>query len=233
MTWQKVFYRFVSLLTRIALLLTDVHVSGSENVPRVGPLIVISNHQSNADPPLVGTLVPRMVRFMAKEELFRLPIFGSFVRWYGAFRLRRGEADHQSLRQALAILKQGGAIGMFPEGHRSRDAKLRRAQPGVAMIAVRSNAPILPVAINGSHYAVRNLWRRPRLDVTIGTAFLLRPSQANPGREELARLADEMMLRVAALLPEENRGWYRDQLPTDTEVREVVSVNMGASGQEI
>ncbi len=207
------FYQFVSLLTRFLLVLfTDCHVSGTENVPRSGPLIVVSNHQSNVDPPLVGTLVPRRTRFMAKEELFYAPVFGLFVRWYQAFPLRRGGADRRAVRQALEILQGGGVVGMFPEGHRSLDCQLQRGQPGAAMIALRSKAPIVPVAVIGSRYAVRHLWRRPRIEVRIGPPFHLEADRPNPSREELQRLTDEMMLQVAALLPEESRGWYRGRL---------------------
>jgi 1-acyl-sn-glycerol-3-phosphate acyltransferase len=207
------FYQFVSLVTRFLLtLFTDYHVSGSQNVPPSGPLIVLANHQSNVDPPLVGTFVGRKVRFMAKEELFHVFMFGWCVTHYQAFPLRRGEADRQAVRKALDILGEGGAVGLFPEGHRSRDSRLQRGQPGTALIALRSKAPVLPVAIHGSRSAVRGLWRRPRLDITMGPLFYPQADRGLPGREELERVTDEMMAHVAALLPDEERGWYRERV---------------------
>ena len=219
------FYGFVSLLTRfLLLLLTDCHVSGVEHVPREGPLIVVSSHQSNVDPPLVGTLVRRRLRFVAKEELFHVPVFGLFVRWYDAIPLRRGGSDRRALRQVLDTLANGGAIGMFPEGHRSRNCQLQPGQPGTALIALRSRAPIVPVAIVGSRYAVRHLWRRPRIEVRIGPAFRVELIRPSPSREDLERLTDEIMLRVAALLPEELRGWYRGHQAPDSVGRGTGSV---------
>jgi len=137
-----VFYSFVTLLTRFLLfLLTDCRVYGLENVPRTGPLIVVSNHLHNVDPPVVGSLVGRQVRFMAKEELFEVPVFKHCVRAYGAFRVRRGATDLRALRVALDILRNGGVVGMFPEGHRSRDSQLQRAQVGAALIEL-SRVPL-------------------------------------------------------------------------------------------
>lgn len=210
------FYEFVRWLTRfLLLLLTDCRVIGTENVPPSGALIVLSNHLSNVDPPLVGSLVPRTVRFVAKEELFKIALFGWCVRWYGALPLRRGTVDRRAIRQALDILRQGGVVGMFPEGHRSRGGQLQRGQAGATLLALLSGAPLLPVAIIGSHHAVRRLWSRPRIDFIIGPVFHLEVGKANPGREELERLTDEMMLHIAELLPEELRGRYRGRQPSD------------------
>lgn len=226
------FYGFVSLLTRfLLLLLTDCHVAGVEHVPREGPLIVVANHQSNVDPPLVGTLVRRRLRFVAKEELFHVPVFGLFVRWYEAIPLRRGGSDRRALRQVLDILASGGAIGMFPEGHRSRNCQLQRGQPGTALIALRSRAPLVPVAVIGSRYAVRHLWRRPRIEVRIGPAFQVELSRPSPSREDLERLTDEIMLRVAALLPEESRGCYRGRLVPDLAGRGADGLDQPGRGQ--
>lgn len=202
------------LLTWLVLGLISRHeVIGLENVPRTGKFLLMANHVSWLDPPILGWLIPRRITFMAKEELFR----NWFVRWvvanYGAFPIRRGEGDRQALREALKVLDSGGVLGMFPEGTRSRDGQLQAGQPGIALLALRSGAPVLPVAIVGTDriWRLSSLIRRPRFTVTIGRPFKLSESEA-ASRRGLSDLSDVMMLHLAEILPVELRGAYRDRV---------------------
>lgn len=202
------------LLTWLVLGLISRHeVIGLENLPRTGQFLLMANHVSWLDPPILGWLIPRRITFMAKEELFR----NWFVRWvvagYGAFPIRRGEGDRQALREALKVLDSGAVLGMFPEGTRSRDGQLQPGQPGIAMLALRSGAPVVPVSIVGTDriWRLSSLLRRPRFTVTIGRPFKLSDSEV-VGRRGLSDLSDVMMLHLAELLPAELRGAYRDRV---------------------
>lgn len=209
---NRVFYW---LMTRLMLLVVRVfgryRVVGRERTPATGPLLVVANHLNNADPPLLGAAVPRRIRFMAKQELFDARPFGFFIRLFGAFPVRRFEADLQALREAQRILHAGEAIGMFPEGHRSHGEGMRRPYPGTALIALRSGATILPVAITGTE-AITTPWvllRQPRIRVIIGEPFALpRPDRVTA--EAIRAGSDEIMHRIAALLPPPYRGVYAD-----------------------
>ncbi|MBI2955358.1 MAG: 1-acyl-sn-glycerol-3-phosphate acyltransferase [Chloroflexi bacterium] len=203
-----ILYKLCNVLTRLVLLVfSRCEVSGLENVPRDGTLIVVANHIGWLDPSMLGALLGRDIRFMAKDELFRMPFVSWVVKGYGAFPVRRGERDRQALRVALEILKSGGVLGMFPEGTRSKNARLRAGHPGAAILALQAHAPILPVGIAGTQNVLRfpNIFKRPYCKMNVGRAFTL---SADSGKDRLADAVDEMMLRVADLLPEEYRGVY-------------------------
>ncbi|MFQ6020379.1 MAG: lysophospholipid acyltransferase family protein, partial [Dehalococcoidia bacterium] len=114
---------------------TSCHVMGLEKIPRKGPLILASNHFSEADPPILSVTFPRRIVWMAKRELFDIPVFGIFYHLYGAIPVRRFEADLVALRQAEDALRRGLALGMFPEGTRSLTGTLSKGYPGTALIA--------------------------------------------------------------------------------------------------
>lgn len=145
-------------------------VEGRAHVPATGGLIVASNHVSFWDPPLVGTAVGRELHFLAKEELFRNPVFGSLIRAFNAIPIRRGVADLSGLTRAMDVLRAGHALILFPEGSRMRDGRLHRARPGVGMLAAGTDARILPCFISGSDRPREWLLRRARLHVRIGVA---------------------------------------------------------------
>lgn len=194
-----------------ALLLALVRwrVEGKKNVPRKGPLIVVSNHMTYVDPPLLGASVPRRIMFMAKEELFDFSLLGLVVRAYGAFPVRRSGVDRIALRRAFEVLKKGEVLGMFPEGRRSFSNKLLEAQPGTAFIASRSGAPIVPVGISGSEKVrgIGFILRRPSIVVRIGRPFTIPSNDADrPDRSILAQQADLITERIAELLPPSYRG---------------------------
>lgn len=195
--WRIVFGAAVSL-----------HVEGLEHVPPRGPLIIVANHISLADPPLLIGAMPRPIALMAKEELLAIPIIGGLLRVGGGFPVKRGEADRTALRSSLMLLERGLAVVLFPEGTRSRTLQLQAGHKGVAFLARRSGAPVLPVGITGTE-AFRQptrLLKRPRVDVRIGEPFELRFELASGDR--LTAATDHMMRRIAALLPPDRRGRY-------------------------
>jgi 1-acyl-sn-glycerol-3-phosphate acyltransferase len=207
------FYHLANVVLRgLFAILLDYQVTGVENVPQTGPLIVAINHTSFLDPLLVGVFIPREVTMMAKVELFRTPVFGLIVRLYGAFPIRRGEVDRQAIRKAMEVLRGGGALLMAPEGTRGGTEQLQQGHHGVTMIALHTGAAILPVAIWGPKHFWSNVarLRRTRVGMAVGEPFTLKSEAAKPSREEMRAMTDEIMYRLAALLPPEVRGVYSD-----------------------
>ena len=184
-------------------------VEGEENVPLVGPLIVVSNHLSYLDPALIGMILPREVQFLAKRELFDHPIVGVLVRQWNAISLERGTGDLGALRSAIGALSQNKVLGMFPEGHRSR-GPMRKAHQGTALLALRSEAPILPIAITGTERikGAVSILKHPYIHIRIGQAFRVPNLDGHVGRAQLNSLTEMIMFRIAEMLPEYYRGEY-------------------------
>jgi 1-acyl-sn-glycerol-3-phosphate acyltransferase len=206
--------RGVILLNRFLILIyiRRLEVEGRENVPLQGPLIVASNHLNNADPPMVAAAIPRHPIFMAKQEMFGWPIVGLGIRAFGAFPVRRFEADLDALRKAVEVVRDGQMLVMFPEGTRSRTASMKRAHPGTAMIALRTGAPILPVAVTGTEttkwpWLFLRPFMGPKVRVVIGRPFFL-PAAQRIDAESGHCCTEIIMRRVAELLPESYRGYY-------------------------
>jgi 1-acyl-sn-glycerol-3-phosphate acyltransferase len=207
------YYHVSFTLIKVALhLFTRWQITGQENVFAAGSVLVVSNHLSNIDPPLVGVSLGRQTMFMAKDELFRNPLGAAFMRGLGAFPVDRRHFTRKTLQQAEAILAQDMQLTMFPEQHRSHDARMHRGFHGTALIACRNDVPILPVGITGTERITGFLWifRRPRVTVNIGQTFRLPKSTNLPDKEELDRHTETIMRRIAALLPAEYRGEYGD-----------------------
>ncbi len=215
MGWFYYVLRTFSWLTLKTL--TRYRVRGRENIPASGPLLVISNHLSNADPLLIAASFPRKAMFMAKKELFRSRVIGAFLS-SGAFPINRGQMGGRAMRQSLELLAGGGVLALFPEGMRSPTSQLRPAMSGVALIAVRSGAPILPVAITGTEQFGRWdwLWRRPAINITIGPPLHIPPPDGKLTKEKLAELTDGIMGHIAAMLPPQYRGQYGEGEPVGT-----------------
>jgi 1-acyl-sn-glycerol-3-phosphate acyltransferase len=165
---------------------------------------------SLADPPLLNISLEREVTFMAKAKLFRFKLFGYFIRGLGAFPVHQSSPDRKALRQAEQVLAQGSILIVFPEGRRSRNAKLQRSFSGPALIAVRSGAPILPVGITGTEKIAKEAWllRRSRITVNIGHPFHLPPVEGRLTSRKLDELTRCIMEHVAELLPAEYQGIY-------------------------
>lgn len=169
-----------------------IKVIGKENFPKEGPVIVCSNHISNLDPPVVGITSPRVIHFMAKEELFKKTFLRKLLTGIHAFPVRRGMADRNALRNGLKILKEGKVLGLFPEGTRSRTGKLGKPLAGVGFFALRSDAVVIPCAIQGSYKPFR------RTTVTYG-----KPVNMVALREQKAsaqETADTIMKEIEKLI---------------------------------
>lgn len=125
-------------------------IYGAKKVPLDGPLIVVANHASNFDPPLLSSCMRRPVSFMAKESLFKVPVFAPAIRAYGAYPVKRGSADRSAIRSALTQLENGWAVGIFLQGVRTPDGRIPSAKLGAAFIAAKAQVPLLPVSIWGT-----------------------------------------------------------------------------------
>ncbi len=192
------------LLGGIVGALSGWEVRGREHVPPSGGVIVASNHISFWDPPLVGTAAIRELHFLAKEELFRPPIFGSLIRALNAIPIRRGVADLSGLTKAMDVLRAGRALIMFPEGTRVRDGELHAARPGVGMLAVATDARVVPTYIVGSDHPRKWLFRQGRLRVTFGPPRTWRElagpdADLEPGRTLYQSVGAGVMREIAAL----------------------------------
>ena len=205
----------VWLLVRVVLG-RGLVVVGRENIPRRGALVVAANHAGTVDPALLGVLLPRRdVHYMAKSEHFVGPR-AIFFRAAHAFPIVRRAADRSHLEYALRLLRTGGAVVVFPEGSRAGDGVLRRPKAGVAFLAQRAPATVLPVAVWGSDAVLPRGSRRPRragVTVRFGEAFTL-PEQGADDRPAAHQEAAELvMTRIADLLPPELRGPYGGNHP--------------------
>jgi 1-acyl-sn-glycerol-3-phosphate acyltransferase len=206
-------YRILLAVAHLLIFIcTRPTVKGRNLIPAGGPLLLVSNHLSVADPVLLGAKIGRKVSFMAKEELFRNWFTTYMVTSFGAILVYRGKSNRGALRQASAILRNGGVLGMFPEGKRSRAGTLTPGQLGAALIAYHNKVRILPVSITGTETIRGKEWlfHRPRVEITIGTPFYLPDLGVSLRKEQLRELTDIIMYRIAALLPAEYQGQYLD-----------------------
>ncbi len=146
------FYDFAkSVVYGIFKPLYRVKTSGKENIPKEGGVLLCSNHINNLDPIIVGMMAPRPVSFMAKEELFSVPVLGKMVPHLNAFPVKRGMSDREALRKGLSILKEGKVLGLFPEGTRSKTGELGSGMAGAGFFALRTDAQIVPCAVIGPY----------------------------------------------------------------------------------
>lgn len=137
-------------------------IQGINHVPHKGPLMVVANHASDFDPPLISSCVGRPVSYMAKEELFRVPLLAPAIRLYGAYPVKRGSADRSAIRAALKQLEQGWAVGVFLQGTRTSDGRIPDPKLGAALIAAKAQSPLLPVSAWGTHRIIRKDAKLPQ-----------------------------------------------------------------------
>jgi 1-acyl-sn-glycerol-3-phosphate acyltransferase len=210
-------YYWVNVKTWVRLIIWLVikrDVKGRENIPRKGHLILAGNHLNVGDPPILTALMPRRIVWMGKQELFDIPVFGVLYHLFGCIPVRRFHADLRALRRSQDALKRGLVLGMFPEGTRSGESGLGRPEPGTALIAMRTNTPVLPVAIWGTEgiKLPRDFFRRTSVHVVYGEPFHL-PQTERLTKEAVEAGADLIMSRIAELLPERYRGIYAQKQP--------------------
>lgn len=205
------FYRVSRWLLRCGLTaLGGLKSVGSEKIPETGGVIIAPNHISNVDPPAVGCGMRRPLRFMAKEELFKPRLLGAWIRGVGGFPVKRGTADRKAIKHAIELLAEGEAVCIFPEGTRSPDGKLQDPELGIGLIALKSRAPIVPVALIGTdrvltpggkgvhRHAMKIVYGEP-----IICSDLFEEKESRQAMEEIGR---RVMAGIAALCPELHRS---------------------------
>lgn len=214
--WKHLLWSLARLVVLPLLRVTiGMRVYGMKHVPRCGGAVVISNHLDWFDPALLVAAGPRPILWMAKAEVFNYPVLSWFARKAGAFPVERGKPDRSALRHAQALLADGLLVGIFPEGARSRTGGLIQPLSGASLVAVRSNAPVIPCAIVGSERLPLSGKRpagrgRPRVTVVYGEPFSLTQQRAGGGKWTLEELSNAMMIELARLLPPAYRGAYAD-----------------------
>ena len=184
-------------------------ITGIENIPEAGATILAINHLHLLDPFAVMPIVPRQIITLAASKWYHNLIVGSLLRLAGVIFVRRGEVDREALRQCLDVLRNDGMLAIAPEGTRSRTGSLQSAKAGIGYLAARSDALIVPVAIWGVEHLRDWLHlRKPTCYVAIGHPFRPERPEGKLSGEDLQQMADQVMVRIAELLPPEYRGVY-------------------------
>lgn len=222
-------------------LLSRLEVVGLENVPPEGGIILAINHLSILDPPLVFAMVERQDATVLTADKYKNNVF---IRWIidsvGGIWINREEADFNALRAARAYLQGGGLLGIAPEGTRSRNGAINPPKTGIAFLADRAGVPVLPVAVSGTESAFRRVLRfhRPPIKIQFSPPFRLPPVDRRNREADLQRNTDEIMCRIAVMLPEEYRGVYAEhprlkELLTGGAQEAQIEKNMDADFHEI
>jgi 1-acyl-sn-glycerol-3-phosphate acyltransferase len=201
------------VFTRIMHIVYDYRATGQENFPPSGPTIIAVNHLHLFDPGAVMPAVPRKIVTLAADKWERNWVLGTLLRLAGVIFVRRGEVDRVALRDCLSVLSEGGVLAVAPEGTRSRTAALQRAKAGIAYLATRTNAVVVPVAFWGvERIGDWKRLKRPTCNVVVGRPFRLPQIKGKPSTEELQQMADLIMIRTGMLLPPSYRGVYAERI---------------------
>ncbi len=193
-------YNIAKAILRFIFLIMGLRIEGFANLPASGAVIVAANHLSLLDPLLVAVAVDRPVNFMAKAELFNHKILGYLLTKVYAFPVKRGNADRHAIRHALQLMEDGKVLGIFPEGTRKKPGRVEHTQAGAAMIALRSGAPIVPVACIGTDKTIPWGWIWP-LVIRIGEPISMLDYQGQKiNSETMAKLSNEITVKINVLL---------------------------------
>ena len=217
MIWFRdasIIYSIGNLLARFCFrAFGRLDISGTEGVPKFGPLIIVSNHLSLNDPPLLVAAIPRPLYFIGKKELFGNPITRFAMRSFHVSSFNRSAAGIDAVRVLMQNLERDRAVAIFPEGSRSPDGTMQQGMRGVIYLAIKSQAAILPVGLTGTENFP--LWRIAfpfrKMNAKIGSPFTLPIIEGKPSKEVMSSLLDMVMGRIADQLPPERRGFYGRQ----------------------
>jgi len=190
-------------------LLFRLEAHGTEHVPRDGALLIVANHSSVLDPPIVGGAAPRPLTFLAKAELFRVPGLGALIRRLNAKPLRRDGGDASALRAAQRVLQDGGALLVFPEGTRGDEGVLRPAKAGAALLAMQPGVRVVPAYVSGSGRAWprgRRLPRPAKVRVTFGPPLTFAKAAGADRKAQYEDASRRMMAAIAQLRDDVVRG---------------------------
>ena len=156
-SYQKLIYRLVSLCIVFPFykFIFKGNLIGKENIPQKGSFIMVSNHGSLLDPPLLGHALGRNISFMAKAELFKIPLLGFVIKSCGAYPVKRGIADKNTIKTACEKLSNNNSIGIFIDGTRQNNGRVNKPKQGAALLAFKNQKLLLPVAIVNSHRLIR------------------------------------------------------------------------------
>ncbi|WP_297890095.1 lysophospholipid acyltransferase family protein [Sulfurihydrogenibium sp.] len=171
--YSEIGYRLFFKTKPIIKKILRINVEGVENIPLEGGCILASNHRSHLDPPVINTISPRPVIFLAKKELFEVPVLGWFIKKAGAIPVKRDSRDTATIKKSIQLLKEGYVIGIFPEGTRARPGEFRKPQPGVGYLIEKAKVPVIPILIEGTDKVLPVNSKLPKLfkyniDVKIG-----------------------------------------------------------------
>lgn len=194
----------VFVLSGVFRLIMKLEVGGLEHLPLDGPVIIAANHVTSFDVIPMQLSLPRPIFYMGKAELFKSRLVDAVFRRMGAFPVNRGEKDRWAMRHAARVLEHGQALGMFPEGTRSRGKGLAVAKTGVARLALEANCLIVPMAVTGLDRLFKDFPRRACVTVHLGLPILPHPS------ETPLSLTDRVMFSLASALPVDMRGVYSE-----------------------
>jgi 1-acyl-sn-glycerol-3-phosphate acyltransferase len=197
------------LVVVVTRLLFRLEARGAEHVPADGPVLLVANHSSFLDPPLVGAATRRRLTFLAKAELFGVPGLGALIRRLGAYPLRREGADPSALRTAQRVLEDGQALLVFPEGTRGDEGVLRPAKAGAALLAMHTGVPVVPVYVRGSGRAWprgRRLPRPAKVMVTFGPPLTFPRASGTDRKAQYEAASRRMMAAIDELRDERGRG---------------------------